>query len=280
MSSARALLQLVRLPNTLTAAADVIAGAAIAGIDPLAPRTLLAALGSALLYGGGVALNDVLDVEKDRVAHPDRVLVRGALSRPLAQAVAILLLAAGVATALVAGSLHMAVTLGLLLAIVVYDVLPEGRWIGSCVMGTCRALNLARGLTLAGAFQTEALPFAAVAGHAWLILMVTAVSTFEGRAKDTTFRLALCALPLPYFIPTLAAPWFVPASAALALWVVWPGLGARPTASSVVRRAIFTLVLFDALYAATGGFPLAAVVMAGLLPLILVLARVIRQRGS
>ena len=59
-----AALRLVRLPNTLTAAADVIAGAAIVGVDPLSPPVLLAAVGSAFLYAGGMALNDLLDVEK------------------------------------------------------------------------------------------------------------------------------------------------------------------------------------------------------------------------
>ena len=116
-----AALRLVRLPNTLTAAADVIAGAAIVGLNPLAPPVLLAAAGSSLLYAGGMALNDLLDIDKDAVEAPDRVLPKGDLSVHAAGWIAVALLGVGAATALGTATAHFVVTLALLGAIILYD---------------------------------------------------------------------------------------------------------------------------------------------------------------
>ncbi|MAG56887.1 MAG: hypothetical protein CMJ83_11390 [Planctomycetes bacterium] len=276
-----AALRLVRLPNTLTAVADVLAGAAIVGVVPLQSAVLLPALGSALMYGGGVALNDLLDLEKDRTQNPERVLVRGDLSVAAAWVLALLLLAAGVATALAGSAEHRVVTLALLLAIVVYDALPDRfRYTGAAMMGSCRALNLMRGMTL-GALGASPASWLPAEGHLWLVFMITVVSTFESSgSRGGAYRAALLLLPLPYLIPLATAVWTAPLSVALAVWVTRPGwmTPARPIV--VVKRAVFTLVLFDALYALAAERWATAAVCAAFLPILLWLARAIGQRGS
>lgn len=283
-----AALRLVRLPNTLTAAADVIAGAAIVGMDPLSPPVLVAATGSALLYAGGMALNDLLDVEKDRRENPDRVLPSGALSIAAAGALAIVLLVSGAATAAAAPTVHLLVTLGLVAAIIIYDTLPEGpRLRASFVMGSCRALNIARGMTLGGVALQGTPDGLAIATHLALILMVTVVSTFErSSVRGSSYRVALVAMPACYLVPALVGSsplgsWLALAGGfVLGAWVSRPGYGASGRPILVVKRAIFTLVLFDALYAVAVEEWVAAAVLAALLPVILGLARAIGQKGS
>lgn len=278
-----AVLRLVRLPNTLTAAADVLAGAAIAGADPLRPDVILVAFGSALLYGGGIALNDLLDLEKDRSAAPDRVLPRGDLGPRTAGWIAALLMGTGAATAASGDVRHMVVTGGLVAAIVLYDVMPDGRrWVGSLVMGGCRALNLARGMTLAAtplALDPHAL---AATAHLVLILLVTVVSTFEGSPRrGAVWRTVLLLLPLPYLVPgALGSWWALAGGVLLGVWVTLPGWSRDGRAVAVVKRAIFTLVVFDALYAVATERWLTALILVGFLPLIQVLAKAIGQRGS
>jgi len=280
-------LRLIRLPNTLTAFADVMAGAAVAGVDPLSPRVLLAGVGSAALYGGGIALNDVLDIEKDRRSSPDRVLPSGALAKTTAGVIAAALLLVGVATGLTGELPHILVTVALVATIIVYDTLPEGRrLLGSLVMGSCRALNIARSMTLATTSMAQPEEWIVACTHCGLILLVTLVSTFESRPRrDLTYKLVVAAMLLPYLVPALTAdaalfPYMLAVGVALGSWVTLPGWAGDGRPIAVVKRAIFTLVLFDALYAAAAGRHEAAAVMVGLLPAIYLLAKALGQKGS
>src|SRR5580698_7754513 len=95
-------LRLVRLNNVLVSFAGTIVGGLVArgaGVElPVSVYAVLAlaAASSAMVTGGGNVLNDVLDVEGDRLNHPDRPLVTGAISIPAARLLAIGLLIASV----------------------------------------------------------------------------------------------------------------------------------------------------------------------------------------
>jgi geranylgeranylglycerol-phosphate geranylgeranyltransferase len=99
-------LRLVRLNNVLVSFAGTVVGGLVArgaGLDlPLwVYGTLaLAAASSAMVTAGGNVLNDVLDVEGDRVNHPDRPLVTGAIRLVSARRGAIALLVASLAAIL------------------------------------------------------------------------------------------------------------------------------------------------------------------------------------
>lgn len=287
--NARAVLRLVRLPNTLTAAADVLAGAAIAGHDPLSAPALLAAAGSMAIYGGGVALNDVLDAAKDRALHPERPIPSGAVPRSAAAALAGLLLALGGATAFTGGPAHLGVTAGLILAVLAYDALPDRlRWTGVLVMGACRALNLLRGATLGGI--DDAVPVAlASAGHLWFVGGITLVSTFEDRpAAGRGYRTAVALLLVPALLPVVAAVLdggagargFAVLAGAGVLMAGIRGVAPDPEPGRIVARAVFSLPLLDALWAVARGRWLAAAVIAALFPVSRLVARLVRQRGS
>ena len=75
-------LQLIRLPNVVTAAADSLAGwlLAMASLDePM--RWLPLAAASMVLYASGTALNDVFDFEIDRAERPNRPIPSGQVAR-------------------------------------------------------------------------------------------------------------------------------------------------------------------------------------------------------
>lgn len=77
---ARALLELMRPPNLVTAAADVLAGAAVADAL-LDPRLLALVLASALLYAGSAVMNDVFDARLDARERPERPIPSGRVTR-------------------------------------------------------------------------------------------------------------------------------------------------------------------------------------------------------
>ncbi len=159
MSSLVSWLQLIRLPNLATAAADPLAGFLVVGgfgtysSLPLVGWLVIAS--SLCLYAGGMVQNDVVDFEIDHVERPLRPLPSGRVSRAAAGFVAGVLLVVGVALACVA-SAHVnnlaPACLGVTLAVAIccYNSYAKGtRW-GSLVMGGCRSLNWSLGIVAAG----------------------------------------------------------------------------------------------------------------------------------
>jgi UbiA prenyltransferase family len=153
-----AYVQLLRLPNVFTAMADVAMGylfthdasdwrSTLAGAAPLL-------LASALLYMAGMVLNDVFDVEVDRVERPERPLPSGRI--PVGQARWIgfeLLVFGGLAGAAVSFWSHdprpAAVAIGLAALILIYDGLLKQTPLGPLAMGGCRFLNVLLGMSAA-----------------------------------------------------------------------------------------------------------------------------------
>src|SRR5690554_7221415 len=112
MKKAMPYIRLTRPANIVTAIADILAGFAVSGAaiglfstavgmgGAFSPWVLfwlcLATIG---LYGGGVAFNDVLDAELDRVERPERPIPSGIVPLRNAAVMASLLLLMGVVAA-------------------------------------------------------------------------------------------------------------------------------------------------------------------------------------
>jgi geranylgeranylglycerol-phosphate geranylgeranyltransferase len=102
----RAAFQLVRAGNTLVSFVGTIVGGLAAhgaGINlPIAlwVYVLLAAVSTSCVTAGGNVINDLLDRESDRVNHPDRPLVTGAIAPASARGLAVVLLVGAAVTAL------------------------------------------------------------------------------------------------------------------------------------------------------------------------------------
>jgi len=147
-------LQLVRLPNVFTAAADSLAGWLIVRGTFAEPRRWLPLAGASMaIYAAGIALNDVCDYEIDRVERPGRPLPSGAVSRRFAAILGGTLLALGTALAVLSRSaVSLGVALALAACVLGYDVGLKRTVLGPEVMGACRGLNLLLGMSQAEQF--------------------------------------------------------------------------------------------------------------------------------
>jgi 4-hydroxybenzoate polyprenyltransferase len=147
-------LELIRLPNVITAAADSLAGWLLVMGSLAEPgRWLPLIAASMVLYAAGTALNDVFDFEVDRKERPGRPLPAGQISRRIAAGLGAAGLMLGPGLALAGGGLAgMLVASVLSLCILVYDAGAKHTGLGPAVMGSCRGLNLLLGMTHAGSF--------------------------------------------------------------------------------------------------------------------------------
>jgi 4-hydroxybenzoate polyprenyltransferase len=135
-----------------TAAADVVAGALVAGGGTLPDAGALALCvgGSLCVYHANMALNDWRDRRADAATRPDRPLVSGAISPRAALMGSALLGALGISLAALAeprAGLWLA-AVGALAAF--YNLAGRGPFSGPLLLGACRGGNLGLGLALVG----------------------------------------------------------------------------------------------------------------------------------
>ena len=198
--SLKAYLRLVRLPNLFTAAADSLAGWLLAGGSLAEPtRYGPIMLASIAIYAGGIALNDVCDVELDRVERPERPLPSGTIGVTSARRLALLLLASGPLLAWLGGGMpSFCVGIALAFAVLLYD-LALRRTLGRATsMGTCRALNFLMGMAFAwpSLGQPHVIALVAyglfVAGLTW----ISRAETETGRTRPIVLGLTVQNLAL------------------------------------------------------------------------------------
>ena len=144
-------LQLVRLPNLFTAAADSLAGWLIVRGTLDEPRRWVPlVLASVSIYAAGIILNDVFDFEVDLRERPNRPLPSGRVSRTFAGWLGGILLVLGPCLAALSGSsTSLVVALALAACVLGYDAGLKRTILGPEVMGACRGLNLLLGLSQA-----------------------------------------------------------------------------------------------------------------------------------
>ncbi len=280
----RAWLQLVRLPNVLTAAADSLAGWLLAGGSLGEPRRwgpLVAA--SMVLYAAGMALNDAFDLEVDRRERPSRPIPSGRVPLKAAFTVGFAGLLLGPLLAWSSGSTAApAVAAGLALAILAYDAGGKKTPLGPLIMGSCRALNLLLGLSSAPSIGWPA--WLAVSMYGLFVAGITWTSRSEtesGRTRNLLGGLAVQDIALlglvvaasqaGRFAGVKAGFPLIPVEALLVLTLV--GLAINTSAARAIREpipariqetvkaGIFSLVWIDAaLVAAVRDVPHAAAV--------------------
>ncbi|NOZ41503.1 MAG: UbiA family prenyltransferase [Planctomycetes bacterium] len=153
-STSTAWWQLLRAGNVFTAISNILAGFLLVRGEwqPVLPLIFLI-LSSAALYLAGMVLNDVFDLEADRVQRPERPLPSGRIDPSLAKLVGWGLMidglsAAAVAAWLLASCLPIIVALLLAAAIISYDALLKKTMLGPLAMGVCRSLNVLLGASV------------------------------------------------------------------------------------------------------------------------------------
>lgn len=179
-------LKLVRLPNIFTAWADVMMGyfvthaaITVGDIFPMAVLMLI----SACFYAGGVALNDLQDIEYDARRRSHRPLPSRAISMDTARGLIRRLFMIGIALSIGAGCMAVlpespegfsllaqwprlvpvGVALLLLGSIWGYDVQFKRTMLGPPMMGACRGFNVLLGMSLTANFWTGVNLFIALA---------------------------------------------------------------------------------------------------------------------
>jgi 4-hydroxybenzoate polyprenyltransferase len=161
-------LQLVRLPNVFTAAADSLAGwLLVRGSLDEPGRWLPLVLASMAIYAAGIALNDWFDYAIDLEERPGRPLPSGRISRRFAAGLGGTLLLIGPALAGLSGSAASLVVASLLAAsVLAYDAGMKRTVLGPEVMGACRGLNVLLGMSQASGLGGPS---------AWLVAAAMAV---------------------------------------------------------------------------------------------------------
>lgn len=155
---------MARPANLPTSAADIVAGASLAGAFVAIQGSnwsavpwldfLVLLCSSVLLYAAGVILNDVFDLPIDRVERPERPLPSGLIAVKAASLFGASLMFIGVALAFLVHPLAGSLALALALAILLYDALAKKHgFFGPLVMGICRGLNLLLGMSILGAVE-------------------------------------------------------------------------------------------------------------------------------
>jgi 4-hydroxybenzoate polyprenyltransferase len=190
-----AYLQLVRLPNVVTAAADSLTGWLLIGGSLWEPRGWpLLATSSMVLYASGTALNDVFDIAVDRRERPARPLPSGRVSIRAAAWLGGIGLAVGPALAAASGSLACGfVATVLALVILAYDAGLKHTWLGPLFMGCCRGLNLFLGMSH-GPGLASPIGWYAALGYGLYVAGITVVSRSEtegGRHSGLMIGLAI-----------------------------------------------------------------------------------------
>ena len=154
MSKIRAFLELTRPANVITAWSDILAGMSIVGflfgfknyqVNP----SILLGLSSMLLYAGGVVMNDVFDFKIDQIERPERALPSGRLSKSTAIIGGMSLLILGILFAYLQSVFSGIIAFILVINILLYDAYAKNFLVfGPLVMGFCRTLNLALGMSV------------------------------------------------------------------------------------------------------------------------------------
>lgn len=230
-----AVVRLVRLGNVGVSFVGTLVGgmAAVGAGIPLSASFWwavgLAALSTACVTAGGNVLNDVLDVEGDRVNHPDRPLVRGDWTVPGARGLAGGLFAAGgllVVPILSAEPLVGVIYLVAVGALLGYELRFKARgFVGNGVVALLTGLVFLYGGAAAGQ-PLWVVPFAVMAFLATLSREVTKdIEDMEGDVGRRT-------LPMSHGVPFATAVSRSSVGAAIAvsasplLWFVpWTSVG-------------------------------------------------------
>jgi 4-hydroxybenzoate polyprenyltransferase len=290
--------QLVRLPNTFTAMADIFLGALATGLLLERPAKFLCLLiASTLLYWSGMVWNDYFDLDQDRKERPGRPLASGRVSLRAAVWMGIGFMVMGVALAGIADWQYadkvneirfrsLPISMLLVISIFLYDGMLKSTFAGPILMGLCRSLNILLGLSILGAWPDF---------WGWLLAIIVGIyiggvtwfARTEAQVSSQPMLIGaaiamLISLLLALTVPALALEKTTDAQPSRLFPYLLAGFGCylgvaviaairRPdpnSVQSVIKRAILGLVVLDALLASafvgSFGLLLAALLIPGL----------------
>jgi 4-hydroxybenzoate polyprenyltransferase len=284
-------LRMMRPANVVTSVADVLAGAAIAGVFSAAifqdhsQAIITLCFSTACLYGGGIVFNDVFDADLDKIERPERAIPSGRVSLLQASVFGSILLLAGVISAGLVSSVSASLAVGISLFALLYNKISKHHpfW-GPLNMGLCRGLNLLLGMSI----LTAALPqwyFLAIVPIVYIfsITMISRGEVHGGGRKNLYIAAILYSIVTGFILYfsylnnklLLSAIILIPF-----LWMIFKPLIKAiqdPIGKNIggaVKAGVISLILMDAAWAATFSTIYAALIIACLLPLSIWLAKI------
>jgi 4-hydroxybenzoate polyprenyltransferase len=183
-------LELARLPNLITVAADVLAGYWIANGLRIDFRLLWLLLATSAVYAGGCALNDYFDREIDSPEGPRRPISSERAEPWKALIFSLSLFTVGLGASALAGASYPHIMILLILAAVLYNVGTKERpLLGPLNLAGYRSLNLILGMGLPSWLGLSGLPSRYFPVFSFLyVFLLSWLSRFEveGKAKEIT----------------------------------------------------------------------------------------------
>lgn len=135
-----AYLQLCRVSNLPTVVTNALTGLVLCGVAVGWLRGVALTVAMGCMYCAGMSLNDVLDVEQDRVVRPDRPIPSGRVTRGQALVLTLSLMASGLFLVGLVGRTGLFAALLLVGAIVGYNLWHRKSAFAVGLMGACRGL--------------------------------------------------------------------------------------------------------------------------------------------
>jgi 4-hydroxybenzoate polyprenyltransferase len=281
-------LRLMRPANIVTAIADILAGVAISGYmlhEYSLSSILWLVLSTIGLYGGGVVLNDVFDAELDKVERPERPIPSGIFSVMEGGLLGSILLGIGIIAAwqvsMISGILAMAITI----AAVVYDKWGKHHsFLGPLNMGLCRGLNLLLGMSIVPMAVSNYWFFSLI--PIMYVAAITMISRGEVHGGNKNVLYGAASLYALVMISILFVSFknlaLLPTCVFVALWafVVFSALKNainQPVGKLIgkaVKAGVIALIIMNAAWASAFGLTFMALVIIGLLPVSILLAKV------
>lgn len=198
-------MRLIRLPNLFTAISNIWAGSVIAGLgSPAYYNVVIGSVASAVLYAGGVTLNDYCDRERDKLTKPGRPIPAGSVSAKSTLILAISRLAIGVLLGFFISPYAGIICLSIAICAVIYDTLKSVFTPVIVFMPLCRGFNWLLGLTIGGATDNRLLIIPA--GIFLYTGLLTVISQFEDKtpAVKRLVKLGIVIIPLIDGVITIA----------------------------------------------------------------------------
>ncbi|MFL5752686.1 MAG: UbiA-like protein EboC [Bacteroidia bacterium] len=282
-------LKLMRPANSVTAAADVLAGITLSGfftaqLPGAFVPVLLLCISTMGLYGGGVVFNDVFDHKLDSVERPERPIPNGTITLTEAVLAGSVLLLLGISSAFFVNTLAGTCAILIALAALSYNKWSKHNVLtGPLNMGICRGLNLLLGVSIipAAVFSTWHIAFVPLI----YIAAITLISRGEvhGSSRKPLYLAAAFYILAAGLILTYA---FHHNTTLFAVLFLLPFLGmifqpllravkepSGPNIGKAVKAGVIGLILMNAAWAASAGAFNIALLIFLLLPLSLGLSR-------
>ena len=218
-------LQLVRIPNIFTVPGDILAGhAAVTAFTDFSLFTfLMLCLASALLYCGGLVLNDCFDYEEDLRERPKRPLPSGAISLQEAYAGWLVMTAGSLLICRILSPVSFKIALTIVILVILYNG-PARKFpkLAFIVMGLCRGFNILLGASTAWNSENMALNISPIfITETLYILAVTYIAYNETRKLP---KQVWCKMPFFVSVAGIVLGVIIYGSDAINLYSICAGL--------------------------------------------------------